>query len=282
MVSRALQVGNVTILELTDAAGPFAVPLSQLLPGVSAAQWAPYRERHPETFAGEDISHTHFGSYLLRSDGRTLLVDTGIGPDPSPALFPGMQGRLLTDLAASGVRPEEIDLVVTTHAHIDHVGWNLTTEGKPTFPNARYLLHQADWEALPALEGPYVPPYVDKTIRPLHALGVLDLLQGETVLTDAVTALPTPGHTPGHLSLLIASGGEKALIMGDAVVHPAMVAEPDWVFAFDSDPQQAIATRKHLLDRIEAEGMTMLQCHMPSPGYGRIVRLEGRRYWQAL
>ena len=111
---------------------------------------------------------------------------------------------------------------------------------------------------------------------------MLDLLTGETALTGEVVALPAPGHTPGHMVLLVSSGGQKAIIMGDAIAHPAHVSEPDWVFGFDSDGQTASATRRQLLDRAEAEQMTLVQCHLPSPGYGRIVRLESRRYWQGL
>ena len=94
--------------------------------------------------------------------------------------------------------------------------------------------------------------------------------------------LPTPGHTPGHLAVLVASGGEKALITGDLLVHPAQVSEPHWAFGFDTDAEQAAATRRQMLDRLEAEGITLIGCHFPSPGYGRIVRVAGKRYFQGL
>jgi glyoxylase-like metal-dependent hydrolase (beta-lactamase superfamily II) len=281
MSEHTLTVGNVLIRTLTDAAGLFPPPIGQLTPGVPADHWEPYRDRFPETFADADHFNIHFGSYLVRAGGRTLLVDTGIGPDPAPAYFGGMRGRLPDALAAAGVAPEDVDVVFLTHAHLDHVGWNLTTGGAPTFPRARYLMHRADWEALPALQAA-LPPYIEQTLLPLQNLGVLELLTGETALAEEVVALPTPGHTPGHMSLLIASGGEQALILGDALVHPAHVTEPDWVFAFDADPETAIATRRALLDRLEAAGMTLLQCHFPAPGAGRIVRIEGRRVFQAL
>ncbi len=280
MSGERVSVGNVEILLLTDAAGPFPLPVSQLFPGVTSEQWEPYRRRYPGAFAGPDTAHIHFGGCLVRSRGRTLLVDTGIGPEPDPGLFGGLRGRLPDELKENGVSPEDVDTVFITHAHLDHVGWNLTSEGKPRFPRARYVMHQADWDALPALQA-ILPPYIDKTLTPLKGLGVLDLLAGDTPLTEEVTAIFAPGHTPGHMCVLISSAGERALIVGDAVVTPAQVTEPDWVFSFDSDGPAAVATRKQVLDRLEAEGMTLVQCHFPSPGYGRIVRLEGRRYWQA-
>src|SRR5262249_32872269 len=111
---------------------------------------------------------------------------------------------------------------------------------------------------------------------------VLDLADGERSLTEEVTALHTPGHTPGSMSLLIASGGERAIIVGDAIAHPAQVEHPDWGFAFDFDGETALRTRDQLLDRIEAGGRPFAPCHFPEPGFGRVVRLDGRRIWQAL
>jgi len=181
------------------------------------------------------------------------------------------------------VRPDEIDLVFFTHLHPDHVGWNLTEDGRPRFPNARYTVHRADWDTFQLAEVQQAFPfsYVDETLTPLQALGMLDLLDGEHTLTPEVTAIPAPGHTPGHMALLISSAGEKALLVGDAMATPAQVTEPDFKFLFDGDPDAAVATRKSLLDRIEADGMRLAGCHFPTPGWGHIVRLEGRRYFQA-
>jgi glyoxylase-like metal-dependent hydrolase (beta-lactamase superfamily II) len=279
MAANKLQIGNVEILDLTDAGGPFA-PLSEVFPGVTADQWAPYRERYPAAFSG-DFCNIHFGGFLVRSRGQMLLVDTGIGPNPPEALFGTMTGRLPQELEANGVAPESIDLVFITHVHPDHVGWNLTESGSPRFPRARYLMHEKDWAILPKFRE-LMPPFIDQTLTPLQTLGVLELLSGEKALTEEVVALPAPGHTPGHMVLLINSGGERAIILGDALVHPAHISEPDWVFGFDFDAELAAATRRQLIDRAETESMTMVQCHLPSPGYGRVIRVEGRRFWQAL
>lgn len=285
MPSDSLTIGNVEIRSLTDAEGKFPVTMDHLFPGVPLEAWEPYRQRYPESFATPTNWHVHYGSTLVHSSGQTVLVDTGIGPVPQD-LLGGFVGTLPEDMSRRGIRPEEIDIVFITHAHIDHVGWNLTPDGQPTFPNARYLLHEADWQAMRALESAVVgfgaKPYVDRCLAPLESLGKLELLTGERAITAELTALVTPGHTPGSMSLLIASGGEQAIIPGDVLVTPAQVSEPDWVFGFDSDGAQAVATRRALLDRIEAEGMTLASCHFPHPGFGRVVRLEGRRYWQAL
>jgi glyoxylase-like metal-dependent hydrolase (beta-lactamase superfamily II) len=153
MAESKLFVGNVEVLALTDSAGDFPFPLSQLFPTVPAEAWAPFQRRYPELFSGPDTWHNHYGCYLLRSQGRTILVDTGIeskatNPGMVNMLAGGIDGRLLAELQAAGVRPEEVDTVFFTHLHPDHVGWNLSQGGakpRPTFPRARYVVHQTDW-----------------------------------------------------------------------------------------------------------------------------------------
>src|SRR3989337_720073 len=276
-----LTIGNVEIVALTDAEGPFPYKLGQVFPTVQPAQWEPFRQRYPKLFVDAETWHNHFGCYLVRSRGRTILVDTVIGPGPVEILG-GLRGKLLDEMKAAGAGCGDVDTVFLTHLHIDHVGWNLVG-GKPTFPKARYVFHQADWDAFQRADVQAAfPPYVDQAITPLKRAGFLDLGSGEESLTDEVVAIPTPGHTPGHMSILVSSGGQKALILADVAIHPAQITEESWNAAFDMNGETALATRKQILDRLEAEGLTMAACHFPEPGFGRIVRLEGRRYWQAL
>ena len=286
-----MTVGNVEVSHLYDLVADFAMTLDQLFPTVPAEAWEPYRREYPSLFGPGNAWRYHAGCYLIRSRGRTILVDTGVGPSSlAMATWLGTGGQLLDRLRAGGVSPEEVDTVVFTHLHPDHVGWNLQQEDgqyRPTFPRARYVAHRADWdtfqrpEVQQAMAG-VAGAYVEQTLTPLESLGALDLADGERVLTEEVTALHTPGHTPGSMSLLIASGGERAIIVGDAIAHPAQVEHPDWGIAFDSDGETALRTRGQLLDRIEAEGLVLSACHFPEPGFGRVVRLEGRRSWQAL
>lgn len=281
-------IGNVQIMGLSDAVVDFPMTLDQLFPTVSAEAWEPYRRRYPGVFGGPNVWHVDFGCYLLRSQGRTILVDTGIGPASAPiAAFLQTGGRLLEKLRAEGVSPHDVDTVVITHLHPDHAGWNVQEENgqrRLTFPRARYIVHQADWEAFkrPEVQQAFPFSFVDQIITPLESLGALELTTGERAITKELTVIHTPGHTPGHQSLLIVSGGERAILWGDAIVHPAQVTEPDWGFAFDMDGTRASRTRRQLLERVEAEGMTVAACHFPTPGFGRLVRLEGRRYWQGL
>jgi len=286
-----ITVGNVEISHLYDLVADFPLTLDQLYPTVPAEAWEPYRRDYPELFGPGNTWRYHAGCYLIRSQGQTILVDTGVGPSSMGlATWIGTGGALPDRLRAAGVAPEDVETVVFTHLHPDHVGWNLQPEDgryRPTFPRARYLAHRADWETfhLPevqqAMEG-VAPGYVPQSLTPLEGLGALDLTDGERSMTSEVTAIHTPGHTPGSITLLIASGDQRAILVGDAIAHPAQVEHPDWGFAFDFDGETAQRTRGQLLDRIEAEGLIVSACHFPEPGFGRVVRLEGRRSWRAL
>jgi len=279
MASNVIRVGDVEILALSDGALEF--DLCNFFPTIPEDDFRAY-ESH---LTAEHRIRFNLGSYLIRSDGRTVLVDTGLGPRPADSPD-APWGRLLHDFQAHGVRPDQVDMVVMTHLHRDHVGWNLTVEGArylPTFPKARYWLSAKDWEAC---HHPEIQPQrfvnAPTCVWPLEALGLVELMHGEHGLTRELTAVPTPGHTPGHMSILVTSRGERALVLGDAAHSPVQIHEPDWVSRADMDPELTRQTRRALLDRLEREEILVAAGHFAAPGFGRIVRLEGRRYWQGL
>ena len=290
MPGATITVGNVEITAVHDNEG--ALPLSMVFPGVDAGLWVPYQQKYPECFNGDNNENfaAHFDCYVIRSEGRIILVDTGVGsmatnPGAVTAFAGGADGRLLSDLQSAGVNKEDIDTVFLTHLHPDHVGWNVNSDGPspvPAFPNARYVFHQDDWEAFrpPRDSEVFGLTFWEETLAPLEMAGVTEPLTGEQSITSEITAILTPGHTPGSMSLAIDSGGEKALVMGDVFHGPPQVSEPSWVFAFDADPDTAVQSRNRMLDRAEAENAIMAICH--STGFGRIVSQEGRRYWQGL
>ena len=278
MAKDTVTVGNVEITSISDGYMEFKV--SNFFPTIPAECW----EDHQEHLTGGNRLRLNLGSYLVRSDGRIILIDTGMGP--KPAETPSTTwGLLLEGLKAKGVQPEDIDMVVMTHLHRDHVGWNLVSlEGKyePTFPKARYWMGAKDWEAsrLPANQDRFAT--APNTVWPLEELGLAELIDGEHALTSELTTLPTPGHTPGHMSIMIASQGERALILGDSIHSPAQAHDTDWVSRADMDVEQTRLTRRSVMERLEREGTLAVVGHFPAPGFGRIVRLEGRRVWQAL
>ena len=279
MPDNTLTVGNVSITSLSD--GLLEFDLCNFFPSVPEDDWQPYRDH----LSPKGKVSFNLAAFLIRSDGKNILVDTGLGPKPADAPETPW-GELMNDFQAHGIRPEEIDAVVMTHLHRDHVGWNLQSgDGRyvPTFPNARYWLSRADWEAChdpELIESRF--PNAPTCVWPLEDLGLIEFMEGESQITSELTTLPSPGHTPGHMSIVIRSQGESALVLGDVLHNTAQVHELDWASRADIDPDVARATRLTLVDRMEQEGMPVAAVHLPAPGFGKIVRLEGRRYWQAL
>jgi len=276
VASSPVRVGNVEIVCVTDIVPTF--PLEVGFPSVPADAWPEFQSRYPTAFEGTAGFKPHMGAYWLRCEDGPVVIDTGIGPRPVE-MIGGQSGTLPESMRAHALQPADAKKVFHTHAHFDHVGWN-AVDGKLTFPNARHTMHRLDWETFHDAEVlANFPPYVTEALDPLNAAGVLDLIDGEQALTSELMAFPTPGHTPGHMSVLVSSQGEKAIITGDVLANPAQVTNPDWVFGFDMDPGSAVETRTALLDRIEAEGLKIVTCHFPAPGAGTIIRVEGRRYF---
>jgi glyoxylase-like metal-dependent hydrolase (beta-lactamase superfamily II) len=281
----AVAIGDVSVTALVDVDLDFPMGLDQVFPDVDEASWKPHRERYPNAFGLHGGWRYRVHCYLVRARDRTVLVDTGCGP--ASLAFPGfmgVEGVLPAQLRAAGTASGDIDTVLITHVHPDHVGGVLATEATaPAFPRARYLVPRADVETWgrPEVREGFPIPFVGDTLDPLVELGVVDLVEGERAISRELTILSTPGHTPGHQSLLIRSAGESALLAGDVWLHPAQVTEPDWSSAFDMDAPAASRIRKSLAERIADEGMTVGVCHFPEP-FGQLVRLEGRHHWIAL
>ncbi|RJQ11069.1 MAG: MBL fold metallo-hydrolase [Dehalococcoidia bacterium] len=213
----------------------------------------------------------NFGCFLLREGGRTILVDTGWGPEH--------HGLLPDELREAGVGLDEVDTVIFTHLHGDHTAWNLDrATGKPMFPRARYLVPRADWDHYSAAGS---ASFV-RDVAPLERLGCLDLIEGERVLMPSITTLPTPGHTPGHTSIAIVSGGERGLILGDVVLSEVDAVLPDLLSTFDEDRELAQRTRRAILQRLLDDGSLVGASHIRAPGLGHFVREGTGTRWRPL
>ncbi len=278
MAGPKVTVGNVEIVSLLDT--PMEFPWEAFFPRNDRSDFDPYTDTYPGSYAGDKF-RTYAHCYALRSQGKTVLVDTGVGPGPV-AFLGGIRGRLVEEMHAKGVPPESVDVVLFTHLHSDHVGWNLTADNVPIFPKARYLVPQLDWDYFTASDVASQNPQIGASVLPLKGIGVLDLFSGEKAVTPELTTYPTPGHTPGHTSILVSSADEKAIITGDLAHHPAQVGRTEWCSGADGDPAQAVQTRNKVFDQLEADGLMAAICHFPDPGFGKLVRLEGKRVWQAL
>ncbi len=277
---QSIEIGEFRVWSLPDGAAELqGWPMAEDLNGGNPIDWASYAKRAPGGFHGPDHRwRIHNTCFLVEGAGQRILVDCGVGIGPYP-WYAGIRGELPQHLERTGIEPESITQVFLTHAHPDHVGWTFDEErGKPRFPNARYRLHQRDWDSFGGRET--VPRHFTRFVGPLQQAGVLDLLSGESEIAPGVTALETPGHTAGHMSLLIRSQGEGLAIAGDVLNSPMYVTEPERPFGSDANQQQGIATRIALVERIEAEDWKVAAAHFPTPGWGKVVRAEGKRWWQ--
>lgn len=274
MAGSKITIGNCEVISLHDADLRF--PWGMFFPNVPLSDLETYKDLYPTSF-GENVFATDAGAYAVRSQGKTVLVDTGIGPGPI-AMLGGLRGNLVGDMEAKGIPADSVNIVVHTHLHLDHVGWNMT-DGGPTFPNARYFAPKDDYDFFK--ESLDANPQMQQVV-PLLDQGRLETYDGEVSLTDDLTTMPTRGHTPGHHSVLLKSAGDSLLIAGDIAHHPAQVDRTEWSPAFDTDPVASAATRKVVIDRLEAEGHAAAFCHFPGEGFGRITRSGNRRVFQAL
>ena len=278
-MSNVLKVGNVEIVAVLDSS--MVAPCSAMFPTVASDAWAP----HSEHLTGDGSQLTlSISSFVVRGGGKTTLVDTGLGAKDRP--FFG-NGRLLDALAELGIRPEDVDVVLATHIHVDHVGGHTTKKGDgyaPAFPRAMHVFTRAEWEYWTASAVASAPgnQYVVDSVLPLQGAAEIELVDGEHRLTDEIALIPTPGHTPAHTSFLISSGGEAAVILGDVAHSPVQVTETGWLPVFDLDPARAADSRERMIDRIEKEQLLLAAGHFPFPGFGRVVRIENKRYWRAL
>jgi glyoxylase-like metal-dependent hydrolase (beta-lactamase superfamily II) len=261
-------VGSIELLPVPDAVGLLA-EYGDAYPEVPPEAWEPYRALYPELFAGPSWRVT-CTCYLVRTEGVTILVDTGVGP---PGLWDWTaeeEGLLPPALDDLGVRRDEVDIVFCTHMHIDHVGWNTDLEGVAFFPRARYVVHR---DSLAFASRQDERPHVRRCILPLADR--FETLTGGVELAPGVNAFLAPGHYPGHMALRLESGGETAMLIADTAVHPALLANPDWGYISDGDPAACAETRRALLPQLVGRDVLVACGHYPGAGIGRVVTSDG-------
>jgi len=205
-----------------------------------------------------------------------IVVDTGLGNDKQGRNVPAWNNRntpFLETLTAAGFSPDSIDTVLCTHLHVDHVGWNTRLVGgkwAPTFANARYVFGQTEYEHWrDHRDSPDKKAVFEDSVKPIVDAGMADLIASDARLFDEITMIPTPGHSPGHMSIHIQSDGEQALLTGDAAHHPCQMARLDWSSTVDSDPVQSTATRRRLFSRFADQPTLVIGGHF---GAGHIKR----------
>ena len=276
------RVGEVACTILCD--GTLAYPIPVITQGLSEEEQAHMTSQYDAANGHLNIPYT---ALLVETARERILLDTGAGP-----LGPDT-GRLPALLESRGIAAESIAAVILTHGHPDHIGGVTDASGRPRFPNARYIMGAGEWRF-----------WTDETTlekcarMELYGLGILERLiaegarkhlpplasrlepvESEVEISPGVRVLPAPGHTPGHVAVIIASGREQCLYVGDAFVFPVQAERPEWNLPFDLSPDQATATRRALLDRAASEEMLVFAYHCPFPPLGRIERRGAAWHW---
>jgi glyoxylase-like metal-dependent hydrolase (beta-lactamase superfamily II) len=235
---------------------------------------------HFMTDDGRLIASIH--AFVIESQGRAIVVDTCVGNDKPRDVkaWHMRKGRFLEDMMEAGFPRERVTTVLCTHLHVDHVGWNTRLEqGRwvPTFPNARYLIGRKEWDYWKNAAEGGDKVVRDDSVRPILEAGLADLVESDHHVTNEVFLEPTPGHTPGHVSVRIRSKGEEAVVTGDLMHHPVQCAEPGWASNFDVDANAARVTRRGFLARYRDGKTLVLGTHFAAPTGGRIAP-EGAAY----
>ena len=254
-----LTLGDVTVTRIEEMHGPI-MPPDQFFPEMPEEAWRENREMLVPDHLGADDGMVRgaFQTWLLRSGGRTVLIDTGIGNDktrPGIAFWDHLQLDYFGNLARAGVRPEDVDLVVNTHLHADHIGGNTRlVDGAwvPAFPNATHLMTKADFAFSDPANNPDIAGGVDEnsfevSVTPVHAAGQVQLWEGSHTIDANLRLEAAPGHTPGSGVVKLASGGVQALFAGDILHTLLQVLYPDYSSCFCQDPAEARTTRRRLL-----------------------------------
>jgi len=217
----------------------------------------------------------------VRTRHHTILVDTCLGND-KPRAYEGWnlrQGSYLEDMRKAGVAPESVDFVLCTHLHVDHVGWNTRLQdGRwvPTFPRAKYILARKELDYWRGEKDPENAQVFKDSVQPILDAGQAVPVEMNHVLNDEVQLEPTPGHTPGHVSVHLTSGRREGVITGDMMHHPVQIAEPDWSSRFCTDQDQAARTRRAFCTRYADRDVWILGTHFAPPTAVRIVSRNGR------
>jgi glyoxylase-like metal-dependent hydrolase (beta-lactamase superfamily II) len=223
-------------------------------------------------------------SFIVQTPTRRIIVDTCLGNGKQNRRIPhwnDRDGPFLTDLADAGFPPESIDTVLCTHLHVDHVGWNtMKVDGKwvPTFPRANYLMGRTEYDYWCSVQDrPDMQNILMDSVSPIVEAGLVTLVETTERICDEISLVPTVGHTPGHVSVMIDSKGEQGLITGDFMHHPCQIAHPEWDTTADTDKEQGVRTRRIMFERLAGTPVLVIGTHFAGATAGRLVR-DGETY----
>jgi glyoxylase-like metal-dependent hydrolase (beta-lactamase superfamily II) len=267
---------------LTYAPPTFPPPIEMLFVNAPPDRLAQVLAAHGSGMEEWKAWTSAYTCLLVDTGSSRVLIDTGaggLGPDT---------GKLLENLASAGVNPGQIDLVVLTHGHPDHLGGNTDADGNVLFPNARWLMSKVEWEfwmegqaeaVLPEHSKAVLLGYARRNLQPIKER--LTLVAGEQEIQPGIRVMPAPGHTPGHMVVWVASSQEQLLCVSDLALHPVHLEEPGWVAGVDMLPDQVVAQRRALFAMAATADCRVMAFHFPFPGLGRISAKGASWRWEA-
>jgi glyoxylase-like metal-dependent hydrolase (beta-lactamase superfamily II) len=280
-------VGEIEVLRVEESLGHGFQP-NVLLPDWTPEAIAPHLPWLAPTYydPNRDRLIMSIHSWVLKTRHHTILIDTCVGnhkPRPESPRFHMLDRPYMANLAAAGIKVEDVDYVLCTHLHVDHVGWNTRLEdGRwvPTFPNAKYVFSKTDRDYFDPTRGKGGKSEFNAAVFNDSVLPILEAKQDMVVdgtheLGDDLTISPAPGHTPGHVLIALKSRGREALFTGDILHHPMQIHCPDWSSAFCSDREQVKGTRRRVLERAAAKGSLLYPAHFAGPFIGRVAERAG-------
>lgn len=286
------QFGDTEVSIVLEHCGPFMKP-ADMYPDATAEAVSAHREWMDPRGLFDPQTETcilSFHSFLIRTPHHTILVDTCVGEDKERPNRPNWHRKKwpwMANLKAQGVEPEEVDFVLCTHLHPDHVGWNTQLrDGRwvPTFPNARYLFAKSEyefWASQPKENNPRRPAF-DDSVLPIMEANRAVLVEHDHEIEDGVWLEPTPGHTPGHVAIHLEHGGAHGLFTGDMMHHALQVPEAHWSSVFCSDPDLSRETRTRVLERCADSDVIVMPQHFAHTTAGRVVGKNGRMMFRFL
>jgi len=271
-------IGNIVVSKLIEDIHPFDTMTG--LPDAEPEAFAANKEwlaPHLYDFAADTLLLS-FHTFIVQTPQHTILVDTCIGNDkerPWSEIWHHRSGPYLDQMTAMGVAPEDVDYVMCTHLHADHVGWNtrlLDGRWVPTFPNAKYIFSRRDYDHYQATDpDDHSHNAFRDSVLPVVEAGQAVMIDDDFSIDDTVTILPTPGHTPGHYCVRLRSNGEEAILTGDLMHFGVQVARPDWSAVFCVDRTASAVTRKSFVDAYAESDVLIMPAHFPGPTCGHIV-----------
>ena len=277
-MSAALNIGDLTISRIIEREGPF-LPALDVFPTLTADMLD--ENRHwlaPKALDRDGMLVFCFQSYVVRTPRHTILVDSCIGNDKARPTRPEWNLKrdetFMRGLAAAGFSVDDIDFVMCTHMHVDHVGWNTRLlDGRwiPTFPKARYLFAKGEFDYWTEQHAKTPAPQFGDSVLPIVQAGRAELVSDDHALDDYVRLFPTPGHTPHHVSVCFGRGGDDAVMTGDLLHSPLQARYPELSSRFDVDRDMSAKMRRRFFERYSGTRTLCCTAHFPSPSVGRIT-----------